>query len=92
MANSGSCHHINFDNLCVTLSCLIVIQDDYLFLYRAMESLVANMSLNESADGNSPYGSQLTVTNNLNSNGHTLNGHAVKIVIPGDIIKTESFA
>ena len=52
-----------------------------------MESLVASMSLNESADGNSPYGSQLTVTNNLNSNGH-----AVKIVIPGEIMKTESFA
>lgn len=65
----------------------LYLQDDYLFLYRAMESLVATMSLNES--DSSPYGSQLTVTaNHINSNGH-----AVKLVIPGDLLKTsESFA
>ena len=49
-------------------------QDDYLFLYRALESLVSNMG-----DDNSPYGSQLTVS----QGGHT-NGHAIKISIIGD--------
>jgi receptor-type tyrosine-protein phosphatase gamma len=57
-------------------------QDDYLFLYRALESLVSNIT-----EDNSPYGSQLTVTN-----GHS-NGHAIKIALSGDqSLKCESLA
>lgn len=58
-------------------------QDDYLFIYRALESLVSNIT----AEENSPYGSQLTVTN-----GHS-NGHAIKIGITGEqTIKCDSLA
>jgi len=64
-------------------------QDDYLFLYRAVESLVATLNLGDSGDGGSPFGSQLTVTN-----GHVnSNGHALKITLASDHpIKNESLA
>ncbi|XP_054161930.1 tyrosine-protein phosphatase 99A-like isoform X2 [Oppia nitens] len=57
-------------------------QDDYLFLYRALESLVSNIQ----DDTNSPYGSQMTVTG-----GHNQNGHAIKISVDQHL-KVDSLA
>ncbi|XP_015791825.1 tyrosine-protein phosphatase 99A isoform X1 [Tetranychus urticae] len=65
-------------------------QDDYLFLYRAIESLVSTMNLAEGMD-TSPYGSQLNMTNgHLNSNS---NGHIIKINLSTEhSVKSESLA
>ncbi|RWS15892.1 tyrosine-protein phosphatase 99A-like protein [Dinothrombium tinctorium] len=63
-------------------------QDDYLFLYRAIESLVSTLNLGEISDG-SPFGSQLNVNNGLIST----NGHAVKINISSEhSLKSDSLA
>ncbi|XP_074603401.1 putative receptor-type tyrosine-protein phosphatase mosPTP-1 isoform X2 [Brevipalpus obovatus] len=62
-------------------------QDDYLFLYRAIESLVSSMNLAENVDC-SPYGSQLNMSNCHISNS---NGHVLKITLASDQ-KNESLA
>lgn len=87
MAVSGS-SRVNFafdDTSLISTS----FQDDYLFLYRAIESLVSSMNLTETVDC-SPYGSQVNV-----NNSHLLNtnGHVVKINISGDAtIKSDSLS
>jgi len=57
-------------------------QDDYLFLYRAVEQLVSQMNLGDHLNDSSPFGSE------VNMNGH-MNGHIIR---SDHSIKSESIA
>lgn len=69
-------------NLFLPIKLGIWSQDDYLFLYRAVEQLVSQLNLSDHLNESSPFGSQ------LNMNGH-MNGHIIR---SDHSIKSESIA